>query len=152
MKGISLVVAFMILFLILVLILVPAFILFNEVEVYSSQGKVQGSVYLQQQQYQNKLVFSGDPLICYQDIVYQQNGKTYQIPTLFFNYTETPIIPLNISYIFGYNGSSWAVIYSNIIIASNTTLPLPSNIQQVVIITSLGNMYFLSSPGERIGA
>jgi len=152
MKGLSLVVAFMVLFLMLVLIVVPALILLNELGAYSSQGKVQGSIYLEQQQYQNKLVFSGDPFIYYKDVLYQQNGKTYVIPTLFFNYTAAPYIPLNISYIYGYNGSSWVVVYSNIFIASNTTLPLPSNTQQVLIITGLGNMYFFNSTGERIGA
>ena len=136
MKGLSIPIAFLIFFIILIVILIPTLIIFNQLGYYSSQGRVQGSVYVQQQEQQNIQIYKGNPRIYY-------NSSTS--PYLLFNYTSIPA-PLNITEIYYYNGSMWVpVLHGSIVISENAKYPLPPSAfnKPVIIVTSLGNIYYL---------
>jgi len=137
MKALSIPIAFLILFIILIVILVPAFLLINQLPFFSSQGGIQASVYEQQQEQQNNQIYKGNPNIYY-------NSSTS--PYLLFNYNLIPT-PLNITEIYYFNKSTWVpVLKQSIIISGNTEYPLPSSAfgNQVVIVTALGNIYYLN--------
>ena len=137
MKGISVAVAMVILLMILIAVIVPALILFNEFPVYISQGQFQGSAMLQLQKQQNNQVFSGNPNIYY-------NSSTN--PSLQFHFNSLPAL-FNISQIYYYNGTVWVpVLKSYIVVSGNARLPLPPKAfnEPVIVLTALGNVYFLN--------
>ena len=137
MKGLSIPIAFLILFIILIAILIPAFIIFNQLGYYSSQGRIQGSVYLQQQEQQNNQVYRGNPNIYYNSSIY---------PYLLFDYELIPT-PLNLTEIYYFNGTTWVpVLHQSIIISGNTKYSLPPSAfnKPIMIVTALGNIYFLN--------
>jgi len=137
MKGLSIPIALLFLLIILIAILVPALIIFNQLGYYSSQGRVQGSVYLHQQEQQNNQVYRGNPNIYY-------NSSTS--PYLLFSYNLLPT-PFNITQIYYFNGTTWVpVLKQNVVISGNTNYPLPPSAfnKPVIIVTALGNIYFLN--------
>jgi len=136
MKAISIPIAFLFLFIVLVAILIPAFIIFNQLGYFSSQGRTQASIYIQQQEQQNIQVYREDPEIYY---------NSSHSPYLLFTYTQIPA-PLNISEIYYFNGTMWVpVLYQSIVISGNTMYPLPPSAfnESVIIVTALGNIYYL---------
>jgi len=136
-KALSTVIFLIILTFLLIAVLIPAFVLFNSTPVYSSQGNIQASVYTQLQKEQQDEVYRGNPNIYY-------NSTT--TPTIEFIYTNLPA-PLNISQIFYFNGQTWEpILDNNLIVATNTTYPLPpqSFNNPILIVTSQSNFFFLN--------
>lgn len=137
MKGISIPIALLLLLIMLVVLMVPAFILFNQIGVYSSQGQVQGNIYLQQQAYQNNQVYRGNP-----NIYYNSSSSPY----LLFTFNSNPQ-PFNITQIYYFDQTKWVPLLPySIIIAGNTKYPLPPKVfnSPITIVTALGNVYFLN--------
>ena len=137
MRGLSVAVAMVIMLMILIIVIVPALILFNEVPVYGYQGQFQGSAMLQLQKQQNNQVFSGNPNIYY---------NSSSSPSLQFHFNSLPA-QFNISQIYYYNGTVWVpVLKSYILVSGNAKLPLPPKAfnKPVIVLTALGNVYFLN--------
>ncbi|WP_405041279.1 hypothetical protein [Metallosphaera sp.] len=137
MKAISVPIAMLITLLLLISILIPAFIIFSENPIYTSQGQFQSSLYVQAQNYQNNQVYRGNP-----NIYYNSSSK----PNLQFYFNSLPT-PFNISQIYYFNGSLWVpILKNNIVISGNSKLPLPPKVQNkpIIILTSLANIYFLN--------
>ena len=137
MKGVSIAVAMIVLLVVLMIVIIPALILLNDVQVYSYQGRFQGSAMTQIQEQQDNQVYRGNPTIYY-------NSSTH--PTLEFFFGPVPT-QVNISQIYYYNGTTWVpVLQTNIIIASDVALPLPSKAfnRPVIVLTALENVYFLN--------
>ncbi|MCI2414743.1 MAG: hypothetical protein MPF33_05790 [Candidatus Aramenus sp.] len=136
-KALSTVIFLIILTFLLIAVLIPAFVLFNSTPVYLSQGNIQASVYTQLQKEQQEEVYRGNPNIYY-------NSTT--TPTIEFIYTNLPA-PLNITQIYYFNGQTWMpILDSNLIVATNTTYPLPpqSFNNPILIVTSQSNFFFLN--------
>jgi len=136
-KALSIPVAVLILLIISVAILIPAFILLNELGFFSSQGRIQGSLYVQQQEQQLNQIYKGNPNI------YYNSSKS---PYLEFSYNLIPT-PLNITGIYYFNGTMWvAVLQQSLIVSGNFKYPLPPSAfnKPIIIITALGNIYYLN--------
>lgn len=137
MKGVSVAVAMVVLLLVLIVVIVPALIFLNDVRVYSYQGRFQGSAMTQIQEQQNNQVYRGNPTIYYNSSIH---------PSLEFFFGSVPT-EVNISQIYYYNGTTWVpVLQTNIIIANDIAMPLPSEAfdRPVIVLTALGNVYFLN--------
>lgn len=138
MKGLSIPVALLIMLILFLAILIPAFIIFNQLNAYSAQGNIQGSIYQNQQEYQNEQVFKGDPNIYY-------NASPSQ-PSLVFTYNSIPT-PFNLSKIYYFDGTQWVPVQTeSITIDGYIKYPLPTQVAgyPIIIVTSLGNVYFLN--------
>ena len=137
MKGVSVAVAMVILLVVLMVVLVPALIFLNDVRVYSYQGRFQGSAMAQIQEQQDNQVYRGNPTIYYNSSIH---------PSLEFFFGSVPT-QVNISQIYYYNGTMWVpVLQTNIIVASDVALPLPSKAfnKPVIVLTALENVYLLN--------
>ncbi|QKQ99083.1 hypothetical protein GWK48_00540 [Metallosphaera tengchongensis] len=137
MRAISVPVFMVLMFILLVAVIVPAFLLFQSVSVYSSQGSQQASAYSQGQGNEINQVFRGNPNIYY-------NSTEYE-PHLEFLFTSTPY-PFNITRIYYFNGSEWVPTLRSLVVAGDSSLPLPSKSfnMPVLLVSGQGNIYFLN--------
>jgi len=137
-RGIAIAVFMIIMIIVLVAVLVPAYFVFESEPSYYQPVQFSGES--QQQNYQKQEVFKGEPSIFY-------NSSENPYPYLSFHYASVPIL-FNVSeiYYFSPSSASWTVSSRNVIITSNTQLPLPQQAfnDPVLIVTSLGNMFYLN--------
>ncbi len=136
MKALSLPIFMVLMFILLVAVLIPAYLIFNSVQLYNYQGSQQAVGYLQGQTQETNNVFRGNPN------VYFNSSKT---PYLEIQYTSIPY-PLNITQVYYFNGTSWVpVLYSPRVIAGDGNILLPTRAynQPVLIVSGNGNIYFL---------
>jgi hypothetical protein len=136
MKALSLPIFMVLMFILLVAVLIPAYLIFNSVQLYNYQGSQQAVGYLQGQTQETNNVFRGNPN------VYLNSSKT---PYLEIQYTSIPY-PLNITQVYYFNGTSWVpVLYSPRVIAGDGNILLPTRAynQPVLIVSGNGNIYFL---------
>ncbi|MCQ4342290.1 MAG: hypothetical protein RXN77_02065 [Sulfolobaceae archaeon] len=138
MRGISTIVIAIILLVLILLVVIPAFIIFNSVPVYSSQAKISTEGASELASEQNNQIFRGNPNVYY-------NSSTN--PSLQFTFASVPT-PFNITQIYYFNGTEWVPTLNQtvLVVAYNTTLPLPKQVfnKPIIIVTGYGNIYFLN--------
>ncbi|MEM0373703.1 MAG: hypothetical protein QXL96_08315 [Ignisphaera sp.] len=145
-KGISNVVALMMILILVIALALPFLFYYVSMQTYRQESNAVVNNYQYLKNLQNKQVTSGHPAIYYNGtiVILQYTNGTFVPPS---NLTIVNILYLN-------SQGIWVSIPLNYPIVVNTgqsiNLPSYTNGRPIIIVTSLGNIFFLT-PGSSIG-
>lgn len=127
----------LIMFVILAVFMIPLFYYIYSIHSSTLQSKLSYEPVSQLSKEQVNLVYTGNPNIYY--------NSTENSPSLVFNYNSVPQ-PINITYVYYFNGSMWVIGARSITIDGDQVVDLPSKAfnKPIVLITSLGNIFYLN--------